>query len=386
MPKGQIIAVALLVAHLLPVWVFTYIPTQDGASHIYNSYVLKEYHKHENYRLREVYELNLTLFPQLGRPTRRWRRSCISSRPLSARRYSSLLCIGLLPLSLFYFLHGIRKGGTFFALVGFIYAYNYLLHMGFYNFVLSMSLFFFTLGYWWRQKDKLSLENIGVVYALLIATYLTHYQSYAMLVMSLTFFAVFLSLYETAHRTWGYKGNGKTLASSLKRFAVTLKPTGLFLVSMLPAYFIMFAYFLDRPRRAGRHRGFEWLMEYFLSMKSLVSFRDVHILIGQALLVVFAVAFLLTAHRKSPARLRIPQEVGIGEFKRTPMDPNCDPKRSLSADGDCLHSNVLHFSLERLRRRTGLTTGSISTSFWRFSRFSASVFTSTQGMRSAGSS
>ena len=65
---GQIIIISLLVIHLLPVWIFTYFPTQDGASHIYNSYVLKEYHKHENYRLREVYELRLTLFPKLDFP------------------------------------------------------------------------------------------------------------------------------------------------------------------------------------------------------------------------------------------------------------------------------------------------------------------------------
>ncbi len=60
---ASITVIVLLMIHLLPVWVFMYFPTQDGASHIYNAYVLKEYHKHENYRLREVYELNQTLFP-----------------------------------------------------------------------------------------------------------------------------------------------------------------------------------------------------------------------------------------------------------------------------------------------------------------------------------
>ena len=53
----------LVALHLTPIWLFTYFPTQDGSSHIYNAYVLKEYHKHQNYRLREVYNLNLMLFP-----------------------------------------------------------------------------------------------------------------------------------------------------------------------------------------------------------------------------------------------------------------------------------------------------------------------------------
>ena len=294
---GHIIVIALLVIHLLPVWLFKYFPTQDGASHIYNSYVLKEYHKHENYRLREVYELRPTLFPN-------WTSHAFLALlmyvfpPIICEKILISICIGLLPLTLFYFLNSVQKGNALFGLVGFIYAYNYLLHMGFYNFVLSMSLFFFTLGYWWKHKDKLTLKNIGVMYVLLIATYLTHYQSYATLLMALTFFSVFLSLYEALRVTWGYRkisaDDEKSLASSLKSFAGKLKPTFLFLVSMLPAYFIMISYFLDRPHRGGGHRGFEWLSEYFFSMKSLVSFRDEHILIGRVLLVVFAVAFLLT--------------------------------------------------------------------------------------------
>ena len=294
---GRNVIIALLVIHLLPVWIFTYFPTQDGASHIYNSYVLKEYHKHENYRLREVYELRLTLFPN-------WTSHAFLALlmyvfpPIICENILISICIGLLPLSLFYFLNSVQKGNAIFGLVGFIFAYNYLLHMGFYNFVLSMSLFFFTLGYWWKHKDKLTLKNIGVMYVLLIATYLTHYQSYATLMMALTFFSVFLSLYEALRVTWGYRkisaDDEKSLASSLKSFAGKLKPTFLFLVSMLPAYFIMISYFLDRPRRASGHRGFEWLNEYFFSMKSLVSFRDEHVPIGRVLLVVFAVAFLLT--------------------------------------------------------------------------------------------
>ena len=294
---GRNVIIALLVIHLLPVWIFTYFPTQDGASHIYNSYVLKEYHKHENYRLREVYELRLTLFPN-------WTSHAFLALlmyvfpPIICEKILISICIGLLPLSLFYFLNSVQKGNAIFGLVGFIYAYNYLLHMGFYNFVLSMSLFFFTFGYWWTHKDKLTLKNIGVMYVLLIATYLTHYQSYATLMLAMTFFSVFLSLYEALRVTWGYREISgdyeKSLASSLKSFAGTLKPTFPFLVSMLPAYFIMISYFLDRPRRVGGHKDFEWLSEYFFSMKSLVSFRDEHILIGRVLLVVFAAASLLT--------------------------------------------------------------------------------------------
>lgn len=81
----------------------------------------------------------------------------------------------------------------------------------------------------------------------------------------------------------------------MKSFVVEFKPTFLFLVAMLPAYFIMMSYYLDKTIGYGSsHSGFEELMEYFLSMRSLVSFRDEHILIGRVLLVALAIALLLT--------------------------------------------------------------------------------------------
>ena len=159
---------------------------------------------------------------------------------------------------------------------------------------------------------QLSVESIVVIvllvihllpvwvfmYVLLLVTYLTHFHSYSILIISLTFFAIFSSVYDVMHKTWGYKeistANDKTLVHRLKSFARTFQPTLIFLGSMLPAYFFMFSYYLSKRGKGGDHRGFEWLKDYFLSMKSLVAFRDDHILIGRVLLVVFAIAFLLT--------------------------------------------------------------------------------------------
>ena len=59
----HILVIVLLVIHLSPIWIFKFFPTQDGLSHIYNAQVLKDYHRHENYTIRDVYRLNLTLFP-----------------------------------------------------------------------------------------------------------------------------------------------------------------------------------------------------------------------------------------------------------------------------------------------------------------------------------
>ena len=293
---GYVTVIVLMVIHLLPVWGFKYFPTQDGASHIYNAYVVKEYHNHENYRLREVYKLNATLFPN-------WTSHALLVLllyifpPLVCEKIVLTLCIGLLPLSLFYFLNGIAKRNIVFGLLGFLYAYNYLLHMGFYNFVLSMSLFFFTLGYWWRVKDNLRVTNMVVLYILLLATYFTHYHSYALLIMSLTFFALYGSVYDVLQGVWGYKEPSQPPMHRFRGSVIKFKPTLIFLIGLIPAYVILFSYYFylsSTHGNDGDHKGFAWLMDYFFSMKSLVSFRDDHVLIGRVLLVFFAVAFVLT--------------------------------------------------------------------------------------------
>jgi hypothetical protein len=290
--------IILLVVHLLPIWIFRYFPTQDGPSHIYNAYVLKDYHKHENYKIREVFKLNLTLFPN-------WTSHALMVLlmyvlpPIVCEKILVSICIVLLPLSLFYFLDAVDRGKTLFGLLGFIYAYNYLLHMGFYNFALSMSMFFFTLGYWWKHKDGMSTANLAALYALLLGTYLCHYQSYLQLVLSLSFFAFFSCLHSAFVEIWGTRkelqNDEGTRSSSLSVLIGKLKPFLEFLGFMLPAYFIMFSYYLSSTMGYARNYwDLKALEEYFFNNKSLVYFRDNHILIMHVVLGVLVVAFLLT--------------------------------------------------------------------------------------------
>ena len=292
----HIVVIVLLVIHVLPVWLFKYATTQDGPAHVHNAHVLKVYHNHENYILREVYERNPTLFPN-------WTSHAVMAAlmyvfpPLICEKIFFSLCIGLLPLSLLYLLNSVQKSRQLFCLVGFIFAYNYLLHMGFYNFALSVSLFFFALGGWWRCEDKLSIKAVVTAYVGLIVVYLTHFQSFALLTVSITLFGVFLYVYEA-------------LESPRLRLTAQLKSVLLFLGAMLPAYIILLTYYLVKQHGGGFHRSFEGLMKYFLSVGSIISFRDTHVLIGNLLLALLAIAFLLTivdrirrfyAHRNAPS-------------------------------------------------------------------------------------
>ena len=237
-----LLLVFLVVLHLFPIWIFTYFPTQDGSSHIYNSYVLKEYHKHTNYRLREIYSLNLLLFPN-------WSSQMIMTAfmhivpPIICEKIVVSLSIGLLPLAFLYFLYGIdqRRMNFGLGLVGFIFSYHYLLHMGFYNFSLSLPMFFFSLGFWWRHKTRLTLPRLGILYLLLLLTYLSHFQSFLQLVVIMTCFAIYSHLYIILTDTCLSKDSNINWKQILNR----LLPLVHFVGFMLPIYFIMLAYYLS---------------------------------------------------------------------------------------------------------------------------------------------
>ena len=105
----EYIVIAMFVIYLLPLWVFKYFPSQDGASHIYNAYLLKEYHNPAMYKIRECFRLNLTIFPN-------WFSHAFMAgfmflvSPLVAEKILLSLCVGLTPISFFYCLRAVAGG------------------------------------------------------------------------------------------------------------------------------------------------------------------------------------------------------------------------------------------------------------------------------------
>ncbi|HIE26523.1 TPA: hypothetical protein EYP66_04485 [Candidatus Poribacteria bacterium] len=286
----------LFVIHLMPLWIFRYFPSQDGPSHIYNAMVLKEYHKHENYKLRDVFKLNLTIFPN-------WTSHPFMAfflyffPPIITEKILLTFCVGLLPLSLFYFLDAIDRRKILFGLLGFLFAYNYLLLMGFYNFALSVSLFFFALGYWWKHRDDISVVNVIVLYLLMLLTYLSHIASYGLLLLVMLIIACISWIPAAIRAGWvtGKSRSELTVRSIIGEFVRRLKPLAVFLGYMLPAYFILLEYYLASPKESGSwHQSPEWIKEYFWGFKSLVYFTDWHIGVMKFLLGFFALAGVLT--------------------------------------------------------------------------------------------
>jgi hypothetical protein len=278
----------------MPLWIFKYFPSQDGPSHIYNAKVLKEYHKHENYKLRDVFKLNLTIFPNwTSHPFMAFLLYFLP--PIIAEKTLLSFCVGLLPLSLFYFLNVIDRRKILFGLIGFLFAYHYLLLMGFYNFTLSVSLFFFALGYWWKHRNDMSVVNVIVLYLLMLLTYLSHIVSYGLLLLVLLIIACISWGSAAIQAGWSTEKSGGGFLSTIRGFGRRLKPLAIFGGYMLPAYFILLGYYLDSPKEGGgSHQSPEWIKDYFWGFKSLVYFTDWHVGVMKFLIGFFALVGVLT--------------------------------------------------------------------------------------------
>ena len=288
--------VVLLILHILPLWIFAYFPSQDGASHIYNGLMLKEYGKHENYQLRDAWELNITVFPN-------WLSHILLAAflyvfpPVISEKILLTIAIGMVPIAFLYFLNAVHrgeKGQYVYAWLGFPFTYNYLLYMGFYNFQLSISFFFFSFGFWWKHKDNMQVKQLACLYVLLLLTYLSHIASYGLVVLGISVAGSCLGGAPAIAAAWRTRSEG--LTALFQRLVVSLKPVFHLILYMVPMYFVLIDYYLQstKQHQQGNHRGMEWVWEYFWGVKSIVYFTDWHVPVNYFLLVVLGIAAVIS--------------------------------------------------------------------------------------------
>ena len=269
--RRALLIVILCLFHLIPVWGFKFIPTHDGLSHLYNAYILTQWNNPKLTKFHEVYELNLKLPPNWSSHAFFFVMLHIFP-PLIAEKIYVTVCVLLFPASLYYFLNAIDQRLHIFGMLGFLYSYNFLLHMGFYNFVLSAPLCLIGIGYYWKHKSDFQIKHGAVLNLLLILTYFSHFGSYTLLLFSLSFLACiyFLDLVETVldKRHEASMESSTYMPQSLSKFLY-------FVGYLTPSYFIL----LNTPltySESGKavYRHFLELVKYFVNVRSLVYFND----------------------------------------------------------------------------------------------------------------
>lgn len=175
---------ALTALALLPVWLFRFFPTQDGPSHLYNAFVLAHLGDAASTTLRDFYVINARPFPN-------WTMYLVMAPltrvlpPLVVQQIVISLCVIAIPAAVVYLQKSFKGAVDAMGLLGVLLAYNAMLFLGFFNFVLGAALFLVILGFRARRGGRLP-----ALYALLAAAYFTHAMAFAAAVASIVLFDV----------------------------------------------------------------------------------------------------------------------------------------------------------------------------------------------------
>jgi hypothetical protein len=153
---------------LLPVWVVRYLPLQDGPSHLYNSWLLRELILGANGAIAHWFRIDWQPHPNwIGSVALAALMSVVP--PLLAEK----LFVSAIILT---FLAGAwmiteEKAWAFLALP---FTFNYMLQSGFYNFSVALGLYFIIVAVWWRRRARTDARTLALVAGLLLLCYFSH--------------------------------------------------------------------------------------------------------------------------------------------------------------------------------------------------------------------
>ncbi|MBD3184215.1 hypothetical protein GF312_18160 [Candidatus Poribacteria bacterium] len=162
----------LVLIYILPIWIFKYFPSQDGPSHIYNSFILKNYNNPE-YEFSKYYDIRKAPVPNWASHVFMMLMMYVVP-PLVSEKLLLTGYVILMAFSALYFVNSVGKGRIPLAFLAFFFIYNYISLMGFYNFSLGFGMFMLVLGYWWRRFDDFGVKNAVVLGILFLILYFCH--------------------------------------------------------------------------------------------------------------------------------------------------------------------------------------------------------------------
>lgn len=167
---------ALVLVHLLPVWLFRYLPTQDGPLHLANAVLLKDYGRPST-RYHEFFELRLEPLPN-------WTTHLLLVGllhlvpPLLAEKLLASAYVVGFAWSFRYFLGAFGGHCRALAPVGLLFLFNRCFLLGFSNYCLSLIALWLVLGYCLRRRTTFGVGNAVVLMSFLWLAYFTHLLGY----------------------------------------------------------------------------------------------------------------------------------------------------------------------------------------------------------------
>jgi hypothetical protein len=290
----------LLALHLLPLWVFPFIPTQDGPSHQALTFILRQYDHPGAGLLRQYYLPNREALPNWFIFFLMVKALGLVTVPVAEKLLLSAYVL-LLPLSARYALRAIDREAGFLALLAFPFLYNFTFSMGFFNFCFSLAAFLFTVGYWLKHSERMGLGRTALLTLLVLWVYFCHPVTLVVTVAALLTLA-------------GWRLLLDLLAAPERRFALPTLWRGFLhrllapFVASLPALALMAAFVRSRPGAGTFRLPMTVKFKHLAGLYSLVSLTTWTIPLALALALLFYALAALCLR----ARGKLPPQPGDG--------------------------------------------------------------------------
>lgn len=219
--------------HLTPIFVSHYFPTADGPAHLYNSRLILDLLTNNQSQLGEFLEFNSFLNPNLIGHLILSGLMLVFPAFIAEKIILSIYLIGL-PLSFRFFFKKLQLKNIYLIYFIFPFTYSFLFYFGFYNFLIGLVFFFFTLAYWIESlKNELHLKQGLFLFVLTVCIFISHLFVLLMLSLCLLSFNIsqIKSLFSSAPQQ--KKASLKHLSLQLLILAPTLILSVVFLVNNL---------------------------------------------------------------------------------------------------------------------------------------------------------
>ena len=261
-PSGVAFQILLLM-HVAVIWLFPYFPSQDGPIHLHLSFVLNHYHDPAAAVFREFYEINSKADPN-------WLVYGLLSGLMrffpagTAEKIFLTIYSVSLPVAFRYLLESLRKESGFFSVAIFPFVFNLFLLMGFYNFSLSFSIYFLTLGFWIRNAHRLSVMFVLMLTGLSFALYFSH---------PVTLLAAFCSLAILAiYETRGcQREDGRVESPEILPRVTIFKKIAVLTVSFFPSFVFLALFFAGKGWLITERLPAGFLLSKMLSLFPILS-------------------------------------------------------------------------------------------------------------------
>jgi hypothetical protein len=274
----------LILVQLLPVWAFTYLPTTDGAAHVANAQIMRKIGDPALSQFGKYYVVTDAPIPNLiGHLVLAGLLYAV--KPVIAEKLLVSLYMVLFPLAVRYAVRSIRPRALPLAFLAFPMTYSYLFAQGFYNFVLSVAVFFFVVGYWIRNRDRLNAWRGALLTCMGLLLYSCHLFSLMMACGVIAALTVWFSWPEVRARAY---------APAARRAVVSL-------LAVCPALVLAVLFRPAAPQYRDAHAA-GWSVKEdvigLLQFSSMVSYRAKEAWLGAALVSVFGALALMALASK----------------------------------------------------------------------------------------